>query len=181
MRQIGIDLDVHRAIENGRLSFDEDQNAIFRRLLAIDVFVPKGTVASPIRRQPRSSGAYSVMLGKHPIEANSLKELLRRVLLKAEQIRPGIIGKIAGMPTPRGRFVVARSPEQLYPNAPHLAGLAEKLGNDNWWYDTNVGRKQVQGYMKLIAQLLGLTMIPTISKRSEKTAVTAADLGLADV
>lgn len=77
--------------------------------------------------------------------------------------------------------MVARSPEQLYPNAPHLAGLAEKLGNDNWWYDTNVGRKQVQGYMKLIAQLLGLTMIPTISKRSEKTAVTAADLGLADV
>src|SRR5690349_13063402 len=127
MRQIGIDLDVHRAIENGRLSFDEDQNAILRRLLAIDTPGPRSATLVTIPRQPRSSGAYSLMLGNQPIEANSLKELLRRVLLKAEQLQPGIIGRIAGMATPRGRFVVARSAQQLYPNAPHLAGLAEKL------------------------------------------------------
>ena len=180
MRQIGIDLDVHRVIENGRQSFDEDQNAILRRLLAIDASPPKGTRPSLVPRQPRSSGAYSLLLGTQPIEANSLKELLRRVILKAEQFRPGTIERIAAMPTPRGRFVVAGSANQLYPNAPHLAGLAEKLGSGDWWYDTNVGRKQVQAYMKVIARLLDLSTIPTISKRSEKTSVTAADLGLTD-
>lgn len=178
MRQIGIDLDVHRVIENGRLSFDEDHNAILRRLLAIDAPLPKTVPSSVVTRQPRSSGAYSLMLGTQPIEANSLKELLRRVLLKAEQLRPGTIDKIAQMPTPRGRFVVARSAQQLYHNAPHLAGLAEKLGSPNWWYDTNVGRKQVQAFMKVIARLLDLPTIPAISKRSEKTPMTAADLGL---
>lgn len=179
MRQVAIDLDVHRAIENGRITFEEDDNAILRRLLGIDG--PKRIVAEvrSIARQPRSSGAYSVMLGTDPIEANSLKELLRRIVLKAEQLRPGTIAELAGVPTVRGRFIVARSAAQLYPKTPHLIDLAEKL-NDGWWYDTNVGRNQVQAYLKIVARLLKLPSIPAISKRSEKTTVTAADLGLAD-
>lgn len=179
MRRIDIDLDVHRAIENGRIAFEEDDNAILRRLLGIDG--PKRTNAGvrSVARQPRSSGAYSVMLGNHPIEANSLKELLRRVILKAEQIRPGTIAEMATVPTVRGRFIVARSATQLYPKTPHLVDLAEKL-NESWWYDTNVGRIQAQAYLKVVARLLGLASIPTINKRSEKTTVTAADLGLAD-
>ena len=177
MREIAIDLDIHRAIENGRITFEESENAILRRLLRIDV-APRPDVEPRVApRQPRSSGAYSVMLGNEPIEANSLKELLRLVILKAERLRPGTIAEIAITPTPKGRFIVARSAERLYPKAPHLAGLGEQLG-DGWWYDTNVGRNQVQAYMKLIARLLKLTSIPTINKRSEKTTMTAADLGL---
>ena len=179
MRQIAIDLDVHRAIENGRIAFEEDDNAILRRLLAIDGPRRSVTPERSVAKQPRSSGAYSVMLGREPIEANSLKELLRRVILKAEQLRPGTIAEMAAAPTVRGRFVVARSAAQLYPRTPHLTDLAEKL-NDEWWYDTNVGRNQVQTYLKIVARMLRLASIPAINKRSEKTTVTAADLGLVD-
>ncbi|MFN3400444.1 MAG: hypothetical protein ACK4Z4_08915 [Ferrovibrio sp.] len=177
MREIAIDLDVHRAIENGRITFEENENAILRRLLGIDSAPRPSTEPRPIPRQPRSSGAYSVVLGNQPIEANSLKELLRLVILKAERLKPGTIAEIATTPTPKGRFIVARTAAQLYPKAPHLAGLGEQLG-DGWWYDTNVGRNQVQAYMKLIARLLKLTSIPTINKRSEKTSMIPADLGL---
>ena len=177
MRHIAIDLDVHRTIENGRIAFEEDDNTILRRLLGIDNTPRRDAEPRSITRQPRSSGAYSVILGRQPIEANSLKELLRRVILKAEQVRPGTIAEMATLPTARGRFIVARSADQLYPKAPHLTGLGEQLG-DGWWYDTNVGRNQVQAYMKLIARLLKLGSIPTINKRSEKTAMTPADLGL---
>lgn len=177
MRKIAIDLDVHRALENGRIAFEEDDNTILRRLLGIDSHPRGRTEPRSVPRQPRSSGAYSVVMGREPIEANSLKELLRRVLLKAEILKPGTIAEIATMPTARGRFLVARSAAQLYPKAPHLADLAERL-TDDWWYDTNVGRSQVQAYLKLIARLLKLPSIPTISKRSEKTLLTLADLGL---
>ncbi|WP_375451260.1 hypothetical protein [uncultured Devosia sp.] len=177
MRQIGIDLEVHRAIENGRIAFGEDENAILRRLLRIDGMPRLPAEPRLVPRQPRSSGAYWILLENAPIEANSLKELLRRVLLKAERIKPGTIAQIAAMPTARGRFVVASSAAQLYPKAPHLVEFGEPLG-DGWWYDTNVGRNQMQAYLRVVAALLGLASIPQIGKRSEKTTMTAADLGL---
>ena len=111
------------------------------------------------------------------VEANSLKELLRRVLLLAEKMKPGTLEDIAATPTPKGRHIVAASAAALYPRSPHLAELAERL-TEQWWFDTNVGRSQVISYLKLIAQLLGLGQLPTLSKRSEKTPLTLADLGL---
>ena len=79
-RTIKIDLDVHRRIEAGRKSFDENENAILRRLLGLDT---KRPAAGAVIRAPRSSGAYSILLGELPIEANSLKELLRRGALNS--------------------------------------------------------------------------------------------------
>ena len=37
MKQIDIDINVYKAIESGRLSFDENPNTILRRLLHLDV------------------------------------------------------------------------------------------------------------------------------------------------
>jgi hypothetical protein len=176
MKQIEIDLDVHRAIENGRTSFEEHENDILRRLLGIDS-KRLGEPNRPRLRQPRSSGAYSVMIGKDPIEANSLKELLRRVILKGEKIRAGFIADLARVPTARGRHIVAISPEALYPKSPQLLEYAEKL-NGEWWYDTNVGRYQVLSYLKIIAGMLNLPSLPAISKRSEKSTLDLGDLGL---
>lgn len=176
MKSIEIDLDVHRAIENGRLSFEESENDVLRRLLGIDVRRPAESRPAP--RLPRSSGAYSTHVGEKMIEANSLKELLRRVLLELERRWPGFLSSLAGQATPRGRHIVSGTAQGLYPNAPHLAGLAEKV-NDSWWFDTNVSRRQVEAYLKLFAGLMHLPSIPTIHKRSEKTTLTLDDLGLA--
>jgi len=178
MKQIEIDLDVNRAIENARIGFDESHNQILRRLLAIDGRPARQPGATPaIARAPRSSGAYSTVLGNMPIEANSLKELLRRVILKGDRMKPGLIEELAGLPTARGRYVVARTREGLYPRTPQLVDYAEAL-RQGWWYDSNVGRGQVLAYFRVVAGLLRLPHIPTIAKRSEKSTMTLADLGL---
>jgi hypothetical protein len=172
-KPINIDVDVNRQIEGARRTPDETANAILRRLLGIDA--PRVTL--PRQRHPRSSGAYSIMMGAVAVEANSLKELLRRAILVGEKSAPGLIGRLAGTPTTKGRFIVARTAAELYPRSPQLAEYAERL-NETWWFDTNVARRQVQSYLAIIADLMALDNFPPIHKRTEKTAITPQDLGL---
>jgi hypothetical protein len=72
---------------------------------------------------------------------------------------------------------VAREPTGLYPRSPQLVEFAGRL-NEEWWYDTNVGRSQVRAYLQKFAKMLKLAGIPRISKRSEKSEITLADLGI---
>jgi len=177
MKKIKIDIEVKRAIEAGRVDFDEGENAILRRLLGIDR--RPGPAKVPRQRLGRSSGAYSTTIGKKTIEANSLKEVLRRAILVCAREQAGFIEALAELPTARGRHIVALSAAKLYPRAPHLIDYAERL-DDTWWYDTNVGRGQVTAYLKLFAGMLKLETLPVIDKRVEKSTVTAADLGVAE-
>lgn len=175
MRRVEIDLAVYKAIEASRLSFEESENDILRRIVGIDP-TPHST-RQPIQRTPRSSGAYSTIIEGRPVEGNSLKELLRRCILMTEKIQPGLIKTLAQQTTRRGRRIVARGPLALYPNAPQLGEFAERL-NEEWWYDTNVGRRQVESYLKTLATLGHFRTIPKVAKRSQKSTVTLADLGL---
>jgi hypothetical protein len=176
MKSIEIDLDVNRVIENARLSFEESQNEILRRLLRLDVAI-RTDATQPRIRAPRSSGAYSTTIGKQPIEANSLKELLRAVILVCAKRNPEFLEAVARVSTRRGRHIIARSPEEIYPQSPQLVEYAERL-DSRWWFDTNVGRDQVAAYLKVIAKIAHLPHIPVINKRSEKSAMTLRDLGL---
>ncbi|MDB5540703.1 MAG: hypothetical protein JWQ89_2430 [Devosia sp.] len=176
MKTVEIDIDVNRAIESARISFEESHNAILRRLLGI-AGTRRARASTPAQRLPRSSGAYTTVIGNTPVEANSLKELLRRVILLCEKNRPGLIDQLSLTPTQRGRRIVARSAAALYSNAPHLIQYAEKLDGD-WWYDTNVGRRQVLAYLRILAEMLQLPHLPAIHKRAEKTTLTPEDLGL---
>lgn len=172
MKSVDIDIEVNRAIEAGRVDSEESANEILRRLLGID--------ARPIvrrERRERSSGAYSTVLGDTPIEANSLKELLRRVILAGAKIRPDFIEALAVAPTAKGRYIVARTPQGVYPRNSHLVEYAAKL-DEVWWYDSNVGRSQVAAYLRKFAKMLNLPNVPTINKRSEKSVLTLADLDL---
>ncbi len=177
MKTVDIDLDVSKAIEAGRIGFEESPNQILRRLLGIDLR-PKDADTRPVPRATRSSGAYSTTIGSATIEANSLKELLRRAILLCEKLQPGFIDQLSDQSTLRGRHIVAKSASELYPKSPQLAGFGERLNNE-WWYDTNVGRAQVLAYLKQFAQLLQLNTLPAVQKRSERTVVTLEDLGLA--
>jgi hypothetical protein len=176
MKKIEIDIDVNRRIEGARASFEEDQNDILRRLLGIDVPLQTRPLL-PRVRAPRSSGAYSTLIGTLPIEANSLKELLRASLLACAKTSPGFLDALSRVSTRRGRHIIARSPQEIYPQSPQLAEYAEKL-DGNWWFDTNVGREQVAGYLRTMARLARLSQLPVISKRSQKTALTLEDFSL---
>lgn len=172
MRSIEIDLDVHRMVEGARASFDEDENAILRRLLRIDP--PMAVFPKPKLRQERSSGAYSIAFGKEAIEANSLKRLLRLASLKGEELQPGLIERLAQSPSRKGRYLVARSPAGIYPKSPQLAQYAQEL-SEGWWYDTNVSKTQVQTHLKALARQLRLPNMPIIRKRTEKAAPPLED------
>lgn len=176
MKSIEIDLDVNKAIEAGRIGFEESPNQILRRLLGIDAR-PRDAELRTVPRTPRSSGAYSTTLGTATIEANSLKELLRRAILMSEKLEPGFIERLSLLPTRRGRYVVARSTAGLYPKSPQLAEYGEQLDAE-WWYDTNVGRTQVLACLRQFAQLLKLPSLPALHKRAERTLLTLEDLGL---
>jgi hypothetical protein len=169
MREIGIDLDVHRAIEAARQSFEETPNGILRRLLGIDA----PAVQRPRQRSPRSSGAYSTLFGGVPLEANSLKQLLAKAILAAEERQPGFIEALSRQPTPKGRYIVARSADGLYPRTPQLVVYAERL-DASWWFDTNVGKAQVTAYLARFARLLGFSLLPRIEKRSQTTGLPLA-------
>jgi len=173
-RTIDIDLEVNKVIEANRQSFAETENDILRRMLRIDAAILS---PPPKVRSPRSSGAYSTMIGNRAVEANSLKELLRRTILVLEAAAPGFVERLGEKSTAKGRRIVARGAAQLYPRSPQLAEYAERLAGD-WWYDTNVGRRQVAAYLRLFAEMAGLGAVPVIHKRSDKTTLTLEDLEL---
>ncbi len=177
MKSVEIDLDVNKAIEAGRTGFEESPNQILRRLLGIDLR-PRDADARAVPRAPRSNGAYSTTIGSATIEANSLKELLRRAILLCEKLQPGFIERLSHQSTPKGRHIVATTVSGLYPKSPQLMEFGERLDGD-WWYDTNVGRGQVLAYLKQFAQLLQLASLPVLHKRLERTVLTLEDLGLA--
>jgi hypothetical protein len=73
MKQIDIDLDVHRLIENARLNFEESQNAILRRLLGIDRAaeltsgnqIPRGTQGVLFRRSSQQPNALAEQIASY--------------------------------------------------------------------------------------------------------------------
>jgi hypothetical protein len=157
-----VDLPLHKAIESQRQSFDETQVAIARRML-LGQTIPQPSVAresdtslatSP-HRFSRRGGNYSTQLLGTLIEAHSLKDILKRAILEVEKQKPGFIEKLAMHRTSRGRRIVARKPDELYPGKPQLVkDCAERL-DEKWWYDTNISNPQCQKYLSVLGQIGG--------------------------
>lgn len=147
--QIAIDLEVFKALEARRQSFEEPHNTILRRVLGIE-----GT--PPINRPPdrervlRASGTYEVSVLGETIRAKSLREALSAGLLKIEAAKPGFLEALTKRPTTRGRRIVARRPEEIYPNKPQLEQHAARL-NADWYFDTNISRRACERYLALAA------------------------------
>jgi hypothetical protein len=159
---IEVDLPLHRLIEARRQSFDETRYQIVMRALGGDTSlsskdgVPTINPSAEARpRHSRRGGTYKlVIFGKH-VEAHSLKEVLKTAILLADEDRPGFIDKLAQHRTSRGRRIVARKAEEIYPGKPGLvANCAERLDN-KWWFDTNISNAQCQRYLGILAQVGG--------------------------
>ena len=149
LKQIGIDVDVHRAIEAQRLSFAEAENDILRRIL----LTPRER-SSPAPKtrisETRQRGDWAIRLGNETYDAANLKDaycgLLRRLAAKY----PAFITDFARQSS-RSRAFVARVPDQLYKNSPHLAkDHAQKL-IDGWFVDTNLSESQVSQRVRAAA------------------------------
>jgi hypothetical protein len=156
-----VDLELHKAIEKHRCALDESQTDIVRRVIISGRGSFNSPVAEPAVEPPgrvrlaRRGGNYRVVILGTSLEAQSLKDVLKKAILLAESEKPGFVEKLAAHRTPRGRRIVARKPEEIYPGNPELvANCAEKL-DQKWWYDTNISFDQCQRYLNTLAQVGG--------------------------
>jgi len=159
-RQIEIDVDVHRLIEQNRASFAESESDILRRLL-IPAIAERDQQAAKTRRAraragaKRTRGNWSVVVEGERLPAANLGDAYY-VLLKhlAEQF-PGFLDAF-GKEKSRSRRFVAEVPEQLYGKSSHLArGFACTLV-DGWYYDSNLSSDQIARRARVAARLCGL-------------------------
>ena len=113
MKQIGIDVDVNRAIEQARLAFAESENDILRRLLMGEAKrVPAPAIKQAHRSsedQVRARGLWSVELNGERFPAPNMKEAYRTLLLKLDEQSPQFIDQLASERS-RSRRFVARKP-----------------------------------------------------------------------
>jgi hypothetical protein len=161
-RTIPLDIELHRLIEGRRISFEESSLEIVKRVFRTNSAGSNRPETAPTEisneqgsvRLPRRGGKYELnLLGKR-IEVHSLKDVLKSAILVVEREKPGFIEKLALHRTSKGRRIVARRPEEIYPGKPQLVHCAEKL-DSRWWYDTNVSKNQCQRYLGVLAQIGG--------------------------
>ena len=156
---IEIDIEVHKAIEARRLSFDERPNDILRREFGLKRDDARPAAMEPRVRRSRAGGEYLVKIGAGEIRARSLKEALKKTMMEIEDAQPGFFEKLSLHRTSRGRRIIARTADELYPGKPQLVqNCAERL-NGRWWFDTNISRDQCAKYLEVIGKIGGREII----------------------
>ena len=178
--RIDIDIEVHRAIEARRATFNQDHNDILREVFGLGTKAHDGPAAShetAATETPRhvriagraGSGARSLapptanrrtgrftieLLGERS-EAHSLRDayVLSLQLLSARY--PGFLDGLSRKET-RARRIVARRKEDLYKNNPRLADDFAMRLSDGWWVDTNLSRPQCESRLETACEVAGL-------------------------
>lgn len=168
MKKIEIDLEVHRAIEAARTSFDQSANDILRNLVVEQAEGrarqppanagrhSAGKVESAIPIGSRTTGKWSVECKGVTYIARNLREAYITAIARIVDHDPGVF-EILSQDGNRRKFV-ARRPEELYPHSRHLA---EKHRNNwyrlgDWYVDLNLSRAQAAKRVRRACALVGL-------------------------
>lgn len=147
-----IDLDVHRAIENRRTSFDQSHNAILREVLGL---APAPKQAVRPHRRLRRTGTYAFVLHGDRIEAGSLKEAYTACLRKLGEFDPRFFERLSRVTT-RSRRIVAKNPTDLFLKKPELAEKYAARLSGPWWVDTNLSRAQCEQRLRTACEIAGI-------------------------
>jgi hypothetical protein len=150
---IRVDLDVYKALEARRSSFNETHNAILRRALSLTSPVPLDSKKS--MRFSRVSGNYTLQVLGERVAVRSIREALFTTLLKVEADQPGFLENLSERMTTKGRRIVARKPEDIYSKRPQLKQYAVQL-NSEWYFDTNISRRACERYLEIIGEVAGI-------------------------
>lgn len=166
LKQIGIDVEVNRAIENGRQSFSESENDILRRLLLGHTQQSAKSLSSKqallFGRSPatdekvRARGLWIVEVKGQRYAAANMKEAYRTLLLKLDDLSSNFIQRFSAERS-RSRRFVARDATELYDSSPHLAKEHARLLKDGWFFDTNLSAEQVSARVRVAARIAGLS------------------------
>jgi len=161
LRQVGIDVEVYRMVEQHRRSFAESSNDILRRILplvplsgAAPVQVGRDGEPAP---QPgtRSRGQWTVEIEGRRTPVANLKAAYRLLLLALSKRHPDFLPRFAEEKG-RSRRFVARTPGGLYAASPHLAKKHAEPLVDGWYFDTNLSADQAAQRSRIAARLCGL-------------------------
>nr|WP_294847290.1 hypothetical protein [uncultured Sphingomonas sp.] len=161
LRTIGIDVDVHRIIEQARQSFAETENDILRRLLNAkgvarepeSGIAPAPRIALPTASRTR--GLWCVRIGDGRIPAANLKDAYRALLLQLSAMSDDFLPAFANEKA-RSRRFIARRPEELYLSSPHLAKAYAAPLTNGWYFDSNLSGEQVASRARVAARIAGL-------------------------
>lgn len=160
MTELKIDMDVYKAIEAARESFDESQNDILRKMLLSGV----GAVPSPVNAQQagativraeRTTGDYGFLLKGQSFSFTSLKSAYRNCLLEFAAQDPAFLSNLSKEET-SARRIVATDPKELYKKTPHLADEFAEVLTEGWWYDTNLSQQQVESRLQTACKVADL-------------------------
>lgn len=163
LKEIMIDLDVHRVIESNRQSFSETENCILRRLLlprqaeelpSVKPQAPKLSPAAEVY-QPRVRGAWNVVVDQSSQEALSLIDAYKTLLLLLQAQEEDFLERFSKEGTWARRYV-AKSPRDLYLNSPKLESHGQPL-IDGWYFDTNLSEVQIRSRAEAAAAVCGLS------------------------
>lgn len=159
LKQVGIDLEVNRMVEQHRRSFSESTNDILARILPL---VPILAPSRPVRVGTASSapgtrtrGQWTVAIEGRRISAGNLKVAYRTLLIALSERFPDFLARFAEEKG-RSRRFVARTPGGLYGASPHLAKDHAEALVDGWYFDTNLSSAQVAARARVAARLCGL-------------------------
>jgi hypothetical protein len=155
---VEIDIDVYKAIEIRRMSFAESQNDILRRQFGLEPGRALESRATPVpaainERKQRKSGNYTVSWSGGETKGVTLKDVLKKTVLALEEKDAGFLEILSRHRTSRGRRIVARKPEELYPGNPQLIEQGAERLDGRWWLDTNISRGQCQSYLNVVGEL----------------------------
>lgn len=163
---IEIDLETRKALEANRESFEESLLDILKRILGIseNKRQQNDQQVVPRQRHSRKRDDYLCEVSGAVIGGHSLKETLKNVLLALESKQPGFIERLAAHRTVRGRRIVARKPQEIYPGNPELAEQCAERLDTRWWYDTNISFRQTQKYLDVISTIGEVTPRLSLAK-----------------
>ncbi len=157
MAQISVSLSTWKAIEQQRLSFEEDHDAIIRRALAVRATQKKQiaqVLAHPAAAVRRKRGDLSIDFAGHVFPVANLKEAYITILSKLVNKRPSLFQLLLKEGSSRRRWIAMR-PEALFPLSPHLARqFAHQLSRD-WYVDTNLSKQQIETRLTRACELAG--------------------------
>ncbi|MEQ8433162.1 MAG: hypothetical protein RIA71_02885 [Oceanicaulis sp.] len=154
MAGITLDLEAHKLIEVARLDLDETQLSIIKR--ALRAVIKPGPATAPRRASTqRETGQHLVRLGDRQSFAGSQKQAYLMLLTWLSERSPSLLEALGREETRRGRRIVARSPQELYPRE-GLDRYAEAIC-DGWWADLNLSKLQKQQRLRIACRMAGVS------------------------
>lgn len=154
--EISIDIEVYRAIEALRTSFNQSANDILRRILSLEADTSR--VKAKSTREARnfeSRKVYEIELLSDKISGRFLIEVYRKCLLRLADLDPQFLEGFSAGASRQRRFV-ARDPKRLYLKSPRLAKDYAQPLCGTWFYDTNLSEPQIKQRLKYACKVAGL-------------------------